>query len=637
MDARTQQLDRAASANRYPDIGDYALLGDCASGALVARSGSIEWLCWPRFDSPSLFGAILDRERGGRFELAPVDPVSVERRYVGETTVLDSVFVTAGGRLRLRDCMVAVPEMEQGVSWPDHQLVREVVCEEGEVDVALRCDPRFAYGRIRPRWEQRGALGWFCQDRAAVLVLRSEMTLESDPERGLLGRARLRAGERRLTSLCYDAAEPATLPVLGDVAAGRVERTLAYWRDWAADCDYQGPWREAVIRSALTLKLLAMSASGALVAAPTSSLPERLGGVRNWDYRYCWLRDAAFTLRALLGLGRVEEGRAFFSWLLHATRQTAPRLNVLYGVFGDTECEERELEHLEGYRGSRPVRVGNAAADQLQLDAYGSVVSTAHEFVQRGGSLDAWQARLLAHLVRHVCERWEEPDEGIWEIRAERRRHTYSAAMCWVALDRALRLEEAGLLKLPRDRLERTRETIRETLETRAVDPASGSYTSVLDGEDVDASLLLLAAYGYAAPDAPRMVATCERIRRELGAGDWLHRYSAEWDDGLPAGEGAFVACAFWEVEYLACLGRVAEARRRFEHLLSHANDVGLFAEEIEPSSGAALGNFPQALSHLGLINAALALAAAEGERIEGARKPEPSDRPTADLEEPET
>lgn len=607
-----------------PAIGDYALLGDCASAALVSRSGSIEWLCWPCFDSPSLFAAILDRERGGCFELAPAHWQRVERAYVDGTNVLDTRFVTDTGRLRVRDCLVAAPEMEEGVFWPDHHLLREVVCEQGRVELRVRCDPRLDYGRSRPRWEPRGALGWFCQRGTGVLVFRSDIEVAADPAHGLLGRAELREGDQAWLSLSFDAEEAATLPVLGRHAAGRVERTLAFWRGWSARCDYSGPWRDAVVRSALTLKLLTMAASGATVAAPTTSLPEAVGGVRNWDYRFCWLRDSAFMLRALTGLGYEEEARAFFSWLLHTTRQTAPQLNVLYSVFGNPECEEQELAHLEGYRGSRPVRVGNAAAAQLQLDVYGSVVSAAFEFVQRGGSLDAWQARLIARLACWVGEHWDQPDEGIWEIRSDRRRHTYSAAMCWVALDRALRLAATGLLRLPEAKLERARTAIREALESRAIDRASGSYVSALGGEEVDASLLLLAIYGYVAPDAPQMVATWQRIRRDLGAGDLLRRYAGEWDDGLPTGEGAFLVCGFWEVEYLARLGRLDEACGRFERLLRFANDVGLFSEEVEPRSGAALGNFPQAFSHLGLISAALAISEMQGERplagLEGSR-----------------
>jgi len=360
------------------------------------------------------------------------------------------------------------------------------------------------------------------------------------------------------------------------------------------------------------------SASGAVIAAPTTSLPEQIGGIRNWDYRYCWLRDACFTLRALLELGHVEEGTAFFSWLLHASHHSRARLRVLYNVFGSVAPDEVELEHLGGYRDSRPVRTGNAARDQLQLDLYGELVASAYEYVRRGGALGPWSERLLAKAGDWVCALWRTPDRGIWEIRGPDRRHVYSIAMCWVALDRMLEMTRVGELHLSEGRkmrFMRECDAIRSALDQHGWCARRGSFSSVFDGHEVDASLLLLALYGYVDPCDPRMRQTYERVRSELGIDGLLRRYAHDADDGLPPGEGAFGICSFWAVEYLARAGRVEEAEAGFEQLCGYANDLGLFAEEIDPASGAALGNFPQAFTHVGLVSAALAIAEARGAR----------------------
>lgn len=603
----SEQQRIEGAAEHYPPIADYAVIGDCRSAALISRHGSLDWLCLPRFDSPAVFAALLDRTKGGRFFVRPATTYEASRRYVSESNVLETTFRTDGGTLRLRDLMPVASENEKRRElWPSHQILRELACLDGEVTVEVLCDPRPDYGRTVPRMTDGGVFGFRFRD-GPNLLLRSELPLEPLGDRpGAGGRARLRAGDRRYVSLTFNLEEPAVVPPLGAMAERKIEQTLRWWREWAGRCSYRGPYRDEVVRSALTLKLMAYAPSGAVIAAPTASLPECIGGGRNWDYRFCWLRDASLTLRALLDLGYGDEGNAFFEWLIDAVRLTAPDVQVIYDVVGERRMRERELGHLEGYALSRPVRIGNDAAGQFQLDTYGEVVDAAFQYVKRGGRIDRDAGRLLVGLGKTACKRWREPDEGIWEIRAGRRHHTYSKAMCWVALDRLLRLHESGHLKAPIEMFTLVRDEIRGVVEARGYDAQLGSYVSVLGGDRVDASLLLLGIFGYAEPGGERMRGTCLRVYEQLAKGPLLYRYSD--DDGMPPGEGAFGIASFWGVEVRARQGDVAGAREDFEHLCGCANDVGLFAEEIDPQTGASLGNFPQAFTHVGLISAALAL-----------------------------
>ncbi len=592
-------------------IGDYALIGDSRTAALVSRYGSLDWLCLPRFDSPSVFGAILDDAKGGRFAVHPVAPSSSRRRYVGDTNVLETTFQTADGELRLTDFMPVATEAEKRRElWPEHEVLRLLECLSGEMEVEVVCDPRPDYGRSTARFESVGALGFRMFLANGSLLLRSEFPLQLSADGTLAGRATLVAGDRRWIALGHATDEPAVLPMLGDGAAERLRQTLAWWEQWAGRCSYEGPHRAAVVRSALALKLMAYAPSGAVIAAPTTSLPESLGGTRNWDYRYCWLRDASFTTRALFELGYGEEATAFLSWLLQSTRLTWPELQIMYDVYGGTNLKEEELPELAGFAGSRPVRIGNAAKEQLQLDIYGEVVEAASHFVELGGKLDRASARMLIGLDETVCKRWREPDEGIWEVRSGRRHHTYSMAMCWVALDRLIRLHEKEQLQAPASEFAVQRDAIGREIEEHGYNEQLGSYVAELGGDEVDASLLLLGLHGYADPASDRMRGTCAVIRERLGVDGLLYRYPPD-SDGLPGREGAFGICSFWACQLLAMQGETADATAEFEHLLSFANDVGLFAEEIDPESGAALGNFPQAFTHIGLINAALALAGA--------------------------
>ncbi|HEX2173379.1 MAG TPA: glycoside hydrolase family 15 protein [Dehalococcoidia bacterium] len=602
--------------DRYRPIEDYALIGDCRSAALVSREGSIDWLCWHRFDSPSIFAALLDAEGGGRFRIRPAGDFRTERRYLPDTNVLETTFHTPTGSVLLRDLMPVAPEEEKRIHLaPDHLLLREIEGLAGEVDLEVLYAPRPRYGREQPPISDRGSFGFWCEAQGGVLILRSDLPLGiGRTGRSVRGRVRVCGGDRHVLAIAYTDEAPAVIPPIDERARQACDRTVAWWRAWAARCTYRGPHRDAVLRSALTLKLLTYAPSGAVIAAPTTSLPEWIGGVRNWDYRYCWLRDASFTLRAFFALGYHEEGTAFLNWMLHATRLTWPELHILYDVHGETDVRERELRHLEGYRGSRPVRVGNGAFDQLQLDVYGEVIDAAYVFACRGGTFDRDTKRLLRGLGQTVCRRWREPDEGIWEGRSGRFHHTHSKVLCWVALDRLIRLHAAGQIDVPADRFRVQRDVIRRTVERCGYNPALGSYTQVFDGTDLDAALLLLPLYGYVAADHPRMRSTLDRIRSGLGAGPLIYRYRFGVDDGLPPGEAAFGICSFWAVECRARAGELDAARADFDWLLAYANDVGLFAEEIDPTTGAALGNFPQAFTHLGLINAALTLAECAGQ-----------------------
>jgi GH15 family glucan-1,4-alpha-glucosidase len=557
----------------------------------------------------------------------PIGEFRTERRYVANTNVLETVFSTPIGACVLRDLMPVFSEEDKGAHLtPEHEVLRELEGLEGEVELEILYEPRPDYGRLRPVLEQRGMFGLWCEVDGAVLALRSELPLRlSEGGRSARGVHKIGSGEHRYLSLTYSTEAPAVVPLLGEAARGRIDRTVRWWQDWANRCAYEGPYREAVIRSALTLKLMTYAPSGALVAAPTTSLPEEIGGVRNWDYRYCWLRDASFTARALFGLGYGEEAEAFLGWLLHATRLTWPELQVLYDVFGEAKVPERELPHLEGYAGSRPVRVGNDAQGQLQLDVYGEVIDAAARFLERGGRLDRDTGRMLEGLGRTVCRRWREPDEGIWEGRSGRFHHTHSKTLCWVALDRLVKMHEAGHLEVSVDLFRSVRDEIRRVIEAHGYDGRVGSYTRTFDGGEMDASLLTLPHYGYVEGTHPRMRSTCASIHEKLASDGLIYRYETGTDDGLPPGEGAFGICSFWAVECVARGGDVEGAKRAFDRVLSHANDVGLFAEEIDPETGAALGNFPQAFTHIGLINAALTLAESREESVPLIRKTPPT------------
>jgi GH15 family glucan-1,4-alpha-glucosidase len=605
------QRPRSASASERPargyvPIADYAAIGDGRTVALVARDGSVDWLCLPDLDSPSVFAAVLDADHGGRFELQPDVPAQVQRRYLPDTNVLETTFTTEHGVVRVTDAM-ALPNSDLG---PARELIRRVDGLAGRVPMRWRVTPAFGYGAVPPRIERRGGIPVAVGGPEALAVCSWEAGVTQIDDEAISGRFVARASSSALIALCAAHQEPLVFPAREDVER-RLEATTDYWRRWAAQRAHDGPWRDAVLRSALALKLLFHAPSGAIAAAATASLPEEIGGERNWDYRLCWVRDSAFTLDALLQLGCPGEAEAFFWWLLHASQLTHPRLQVVYRLDGGEHAPERTLE-LDGYQRSRPVRVGNNAAAQTQLDIYGDLLQTALIYAEAGGRLDRETGRRLAEIADLVCRIWRQPDSGIWEVRSQPQHFTHSKMMCWVALDRALRLCDAG--QLPSRHASTWRRealAIREFIETRCWSRRLGSYTRHAGGEELDASLLLAVLLGYESPEPGRLTATVDAVRRDLGHGPLLARYSGE--DGLHGAEGAFLCCSFWLADALARIGRVDEAAELMEGLLAVANDVGLYAEELDPHTDELLGNIPQGLVHLALISAAASIARVSG------------------------
>lgn len=593
-------------------IEDYAMIGDCRSAALVSRSGSIDWLCWPRFESPSIFGALLDSERGGTWSIRPRGAFISKRRYLGDSAVLETVFESGGAEIVVTDAMPIASEHDaRTMLTPEHELVRIIECRRGSCTVEVRLSPRPRFGEGPFRVRDRGKLGLRFETPDGLLTLLTDAAESSaSSDGGVTWSLSMHAGDAVHYSLSWTVDSPAVLPPLGAWTRASVERTLRHWNTWASRTCYDGADRAQVVRSAITVRLLAYSPSGAIIAAPTTSLPETIGGALNWDYRYCWLRDAAFTVRGLLELGHPEEARAFADWLLHATRLTHPRLLVLYDVFGRAPAKERELPGLAGYEGSRPVRVGNGADHQLQLDSYGEVIDSVWRIACAGIPLDKTTAEVIEGFGRYVCEHWPEPDSGIWEPRGRPSSHTHSLALCWTALDRLLDLQKRGMVRRRNENLfSAQRGVLAQVLRERGYNQRIGSYTAELDGTALDATSLLLGWYGFESPASRRMRSTHRRVMASLSPRPGLlYRNRTETSD-----EGAFGICSFWIAEHLARGGgTLAEARAAYRATTAFANDVDLMAEEIDPQTGRALGNFPQTFTHVGWINAALSIAARE-------------------------
>jgi len=588
----------------YQPIEQYGVIGDLNTVALVGMDGSIDFMCFPHFDSPTIFAGLLDHRRGGAYRIAPVlDGARRKQLYLPDSNILLSRFLSEEGVAEITDFMT-IAEGEHS-----HDLVRIVKTIRGEVRFRVTCDPKFDYARRPHRVEQRDGEILFLPEGKGISALRFRSPIPLTEVRGAVaGEFRLRAGET--ASFVLEEATPGIpSPSGGEEYVGHsLEVTLSYWRRWMARSTYRGRWREMVNRSALALKLLTSAPDGSIVAAPTFGLPEEIGGIRNWDYRYAWIRDASFTVYALIRLGYTEEAAAFMRWIEDRCRELREdgSLQVMYGIDGRHDLPEEVLSHFEGYRRSSPVRIGNAAASQLQLDIYGELMDSVYLYNKYGDpiSYDLWTD--LVRLIEWVCGNWTRKDEGIWEVRGGRQEFLYSRLMCWVAIDRAIRLAQKRSFPAPLDRWHGVRDTIYRDIFDGFWNPGRKTFVQHRGADTLDASSLLMPLIRFVGPRDPRWISTLRAVETELVEDSHVYRYRTfgSGGDGLPGREGTFTMCSFWYVECLSRAGELEKARFTFEKMLGYANHVGLYSEELGPR-GEHLGNYPQAFTHLGLISAA--------------------------------
>ncbi|MFB9463891.1 glycoside hydrolase family 15 protein [Streptomyces cinereospinus] len=602
----------ASGRPRYLPIAEHGLIGDLRSVALVGTDGTIDWYCCPAFDAPSVFASILDAERGGSFELAAAVPAKTKQFYFPDTNVLITRFFTEDGVGEVQDFMPISGERDEVAR---HRLIRRVLCVRGSIPFRARVAPRFDYGARPHTARMAGDVAVF-ESSELSLALTATVPLEAD---GLDAHAdfKLAEGESAVFALDQVGGDVTPRCCPGQEAEEQFAATVAYWRRWLSASKYRGRWREMVHRSALTLKLLTYAPTGAIVAAPTTSLPEQLGGERNWDYRYVWVRDAAFCVYALLRLGFTSEAAEFMQFV---TRHISPGdgkpsgpLQIMYGIDGRTDLTERELAHLEGHEGSTPVRIGNAAAEQLQLDIYGALIDSIYLYDKWAQPISSAQWDDVCALVDWVCEHWDQPDEGIWETRGGRKNFLYSRLMCWVAIERAIRM--ANRRGLPADivRWRGVRDTIYRRIMTRGWSERRQAFVQHEDDEVLDAAVLMMPLTKFIAPTDPKWLSTLDALTHDLVSDSLVYRYDpVASPDGLRGDEGTFSICSFWYVEAMVHAGRVDEARLAFEKMLTYANHLGLYAEEIS-HTGEQQGNFPQAFTHLALISAAFNLDKALG------------------------
>ncbi|MBY5161382.1 glycoside hydrolase family 15 protein [Salsipaludibacter albus] len=599
----------------YPDIAELALVGDCHSAALVGLDGGVEWCCFRRFDAPPVFAPLLDRRRGGRCLVTTVGEHTTTRAYEPDTNVLRTTFEAPDGVLEVVDAFVVDDTRASGSTGevePHMQLVRWARCVEGRVELEVDVQPRFEYGLTRPRIDLVDDGLVTVTGGPDALVVTSDLPLESADATGCVARERLTTGDVRFLSIEYQRPHQLEVrPRSRDEIEQRLDGTRRFWRRWSSRIGYDGPHRDAVVRSALVLKALTNAPTGAIVAAPTTSLPEAPSGGRSWDYRYTWLRDTALILDALFALGLVDEGEAFAAWLQRTTAGRAHDLQPLYGVGGERLLHEWELDGLAGYR-SAPVRIGNAASQQFQLDVHGELVDAVWRLHRHGGQVDRGLWAFVKEVADVITERWDQPDQGIWEVRGRPRHFVSSKVFAWIGLARAASMATDLEPDLDTTEWEDAAAAVRNDVAERGVDPDSGALTRSYDDDAADAANLVAVLEGFPDEDGSILPATVDRVLEELSAAEGLvHRYRV--DDGIDHDEGAFVICSFWLVSALAAVGEVERAHERFTAILDHANDVGLLSEEVDPDDGALLGNFPQAFSHAGLVQAALDLAAADG------------------------
>ena len=586
-------------------IEDYGLIGDTQTAALVAKDGSIDWLCFPRFDSGACFAALLGHPRHGRWRITPGNDIrSVTRRYRGPSLILETEFTTATGIVRIIDFMP--------IRGTEPDVVRIVEGVAGEVPVQMELIVRFDYGSIVP-WVKRVGELWTATAGPDSLSLKTPVPL-SGVNFATRADFTVRHGERAPFVLTWSPSHQEHTVIPDPFAA--LEDTIEWWNAWAGHFNYDGPWKDQVLRSAITLKGLTFAPTGGIVAAATTSLPEKIGGVRNWDYRFCWLRDATFTLYSLINCGFMTEAAAWRNWLLRAAAGDPAKLHTMYGAAGERRLPEMLLEWLPGYENSRPVRIGNAAVHQFQLDVYGEVIDALHVARHAGLEPDASAWEMEKVILDFVEKAWREPDEGIWEVRGPQRHFVHSKVLAWVAFDRSIKSAEAFGLEGPVDRWREVRREIHEDVCANGFNEALGTFTQYYGATDVDASLLQIPLVGFLPCTDKRVRGTIATVERELYEDGFLHRYRTRGDgdvDGLPEGEGAFLACSFWLADVYILQGRHDEARALFERLLALTNDLGLLAEEVDVLTGRQLGNFPQAFSHVALINTARNLTNSHG------------------------
>lgn len=605
-------------SSSYPPISDYAFISDCHSMALVSSSGSIDWCCMPRVDAPSIFGRLLDWEKGGHCSVAPSDPAATSfQAYLDETLVLETTFRTEGGEARLIDCFAM---HTGGRTQPHLQLIRILEGVRGRVDFRIEVVPRFDYGEVKPWIRRHSARVYSAIGGDDGIVIASDATLEPDQAaHELCAAVTIRAEERVRLSVSFVRPEDLEFQVPEVAGAaeldGRLEETIRWWRRWSEQVNVEGSHRAGVVRSAIVLKGLTFAPTGAMAAAATTSLPEVLGGERNWDYRYSWIRDSALSVRSLATIGANDEADGFRRFIQRSAAGSARDLQIMYGLGGERRLTEIILDKLDGYRHSRPVRIGNAASQQLQLDAYGTLLDLSWSWHRRGHSPDDDYWRFIIELVEVAAERWSEPDRGIWEIRGEPQQFVHSKVMCWTALDRGIGLAVECLRKAPIRRWKHVRKQIRDAILSQGTERRRGVFVQSFGSHQLDAALLMLPMVGFVAFDDPLMVATADAILADLQENGLILRYRAQHtDDGLTGEEGTFLACSFWLAEVFARQGRLDEARAVFDRACSTASQLGLFSEEYDSRNEMMLGNFPQALTHLSHIAAAVALSMGSGD-----------------------
>jgi GH15 family glucan-1,4-alpha-glucosidase len=580
-------------------IEDYAIIGDMHTAALIGINGSIDWLCMPRLGSDACFAALVGIDDNGHWRLAPADAkASVRRRYEENTLILETEYSTETGKVRVIDFMP--------VNRKDREVIRIVEGLSGEVAMKMHLVIRFDYGKTVPWVRHLDDCGLIAVAGPSALTLRTLVPIKGEAM-STVADFTIGAGEQESFSLAW---HPSHLPAPATVSTdqGALEETRLHWTTWAARCKYRGPWRTSVLRSLITLKALTYEPTGGIMAAATTSLPEHLGGVRNWDYRFCWLRDATFSLYSFMTAGYTEEALAWSEWLLRAVAGDPSQLQIMYGAAGERQLTEIELKHLVGYEDSRPVRIGNAAAEQFQLDVYGEVMDAMHLARATGIKTDEESWRLQRHLVTFVTDHWMDPDEGIWEIRGARRHFTHSKVMAWVAIDRAVKAVEQFGMTGEADKWTALRSQIHEDICRQGFHSGRNAFTQSYGSAELDASLLMLPLVGFLPANDPRIVSTVELIQRELVVDGFVQRYQTSASghiDGLPPGEGTFLPCSFWLADCLYLMGRADEAKALFERLLAVRSDLGLLAEEYDPRSKRLLGNYPQAFSHVCLVNTA--------------------------------